>query len=68
MEASACRKYNKNPFILIAPKFCPSENRSIRLPKVQNGSNSLPKVQDEYVTLNAILFRCSIDTLPAVTL
>jgi hypothetical protein len=25
MEASPCRKYNRNPFILIPPTFCASE-------------------------------------------
>jgi hypothetical protein len=31
MEASACRKYNEKPYILILPKFRLNENGSIRL-------------------------------------
>jgi hypothetical protein len=34
--------YNKLPYILLLPKFRSSEDESIRLPKVQNGSNGLP--------------------------
>lgn len=44
LEASVCRKYIKNPSILIFQNCPQNENGSISLPKVQNGSNNLPKV------------------------
>jgi hypothetical protein len=45
MEASACRMYIKNLDVLKYQNCQQNENGTIRLPKVQNGSNGLPKVQ-----------------------
>jgi hypothetical protein len=51
MEATVCRKYNENPRFLMLQNCPPSENGSIRLPKVQIGSICLPKAHISFTSL-----------------